>query len=131
MNSDGTTSSVPTPTIMLFNEYIFKIQVYSSYPTVADLTDLFVWKNGIGIVGGVTDPPLVETLDVDINTDPWADKSLGKISVLVNTHGIDLITDVGLSEQKQYKNEIKADNGTNIITVMLAPIMCKNTVYRA
>ena len=129
INSDGTTSNVSTPSLYIHNEYMILLQIYSDYPTVQNLSTLNNWKNGIGLVGGLTDPPLVETLDADINTDPWANEALGKISIIANTHSSALVAAMGTSETKQYKSELKGNDGTNYVTISLSPVFCKNTVY--
>lgn len=129
VNSDGTNSNVVVPSLYIHNEYMILIQIYDDYPTVQDLSTLSTWKNGIGLVGGLTDPPLVETLDADINTDPWANSALGKISIIANTHATALVTAMGTSDTKQYKSELKGWDGTNYVTIALLPVYARNTVY--
>lgn len=127
-NTGSSTTNVTYPIVFRENEYTYKMQLYNVYPATYDASIVGEWKLGIGYVGVATQP-LVESLNADFNTDPWADPANGKITALVNTHSVPLTTDLGTTAMKGYTCEIVANASSDTTTIALFINYAKNTVY--
>lgn len=128
INSDGTTTSVITPSIFCNNTYIMRIQMYNIYPTVYDLSGITTWTNLIGNLGS-TATPLITTNNDDINSDAWANATLGKITVKIDTSSATFIADIGTKPMKTFYSELRGNDGSYNITNALFSVYGKSTVY--
>ena len=124
----GDTITTDTPSLFKNNDYLFEVQLYDAWPTTSNVASITTWVAGIGKLDTT---PYVEALNAVFNLveDAYADTTDGKISFRVNTASAALDTDLGTSTQKQYYCEIRGDDGVSVGTIMLVPIIVKNTIY--
>lgn len=126
--STGTTTGVVTPNYVKNNEVLLKIQIYDTYPAFANLASMVTFEAGVGPVGG-TAAPLIQTTNASFQTDAWANASGGKLTAIINSHSVALSVDLSTNYSKQYKQEIRGNDGLDNVTIVLMPVYATNTVY--
>jgi len=124
--ASGTLLTTLTPSIYKDNAYAFNVTLYDDWPTLSNCAGYTTLKTGIGKLGEAT-PPLLEIDDGD-HDKTFA--NVGSIIIHANAHSVALDTDLGTASQKTYYLELNGNDGDDN-TIMLIPLIVKNTVYNS